>query len=346
MSKLDDASGAGQKRMDRSSAGASSCVGVHTLVRRMDLFTLRLFLSVAEEGQIGRAAAREHVVPSAATRRIQELEDLAGTKLLERNAKGVVLSAAGHIVARHATSVLKALDAMQTELAAQNPVVLSILKIVSTRLQIVYFLADQLGELVRRFPQANVDLREESYKGTLRVLLAGEAELAVFDVRGSDIQLAGIQSRECRKDDLVAVMPKVHPLASKGSVSLEMLLEQDLIGTRPDSCLMENLREAAKGVGRDLRVKRSVDTIEAARSLVGAGLGIALQPSCGTLSLEERERLVAVPISGEWAKLSYRVGWREGKELSALALKLVHQLTAAPPAEETQGLPIVTPLQE
>ena len=63
---------------------------IHALVRRVDLFSLKLFLTAIEEGQIGRAAAREYIAPSAATKRIQDLEDLAGVKLFDRNAKGVV----------------------------------------------------------------------------------------------------------------------------------------------------------------------------------------------------------------------------------------------------------------
>ncbi len=67
-------------------------------LRRVDLFTLRLFLAAIDEGRIGRAAEREHIVPSAATRRIQDLEELAGLQLFERNPRGVAPSAAGRVV--------------------------------------------------------------------------------------------------------------------------------------------------------------------------------------------------------------------------------------------------------
>ena len=42
----------------------------------------------------------------------------------------------------------------------------------------------------------------------------------------------------------------------------------------------------------------------------------------------ERERIVTVPIEGDWATLSYRVGWRAGRALTPAATALIEQLTA------------------
>ena len=48
---------------------------------KLDPITLRLFVAVMEESAIARAAAREHIAPSAASRRLAELEEqLPGVK--------------------------------------------------------------------------------------------------------------------------------------------------------------------------------------------------------------------------------------------------------------------------
>jgi DNA-binding transcriptional LysR family regulator len=300
-----------------------------SLVRRIDPFTLRLFLTAVEEGQLSRAAERENIVPSAATRRIQELEELTGIRLLERNAKGVTPSPAGQVVARHAKSVLDALDGMRCELAALQGADAAFLSIAGTRPLIVYFLAAEIGEFSRQFPLTEVELREETYAGTLSALATGEVELAVFDTRSNESEIECVESAECLRERLVALIPRDHPLSGLSSICLEVLLDQeDLIGTRRGSCLMANLAHASASIGRDLRLKRSVETLEAARSLVSAGLGIALQPASGIVPPHERERVIAVPIDGDWATLSYRVGWRAGKPLSAAGLALREQLVA------------------
>lgn len=52
----------------------------------VDLVSLRLFVSVAEELNMTRAAQREHLVLPAASKRLKELEENAGTQLLYRHA--------------------------------------------------------------------------------------------------------------------------------------------------------------------------------------------------------------------------------------------------------------------
>src|SRR5690606_31710077 len=83
-----------------------------------DLFTLKLFLSAAEEQQIGRAAIRENIAASTATKRIQDFEEIAGIQLLERTPKGVVATAAGEVVLRYIRKLFADLDGMRGEIAA------------------------------------------------------------------------------------------------------------------------------------------------------------------------------------------------------------------------------------
>jgi len=58
---------------------------------RYDLVSLKLFIAVAECANVARAAEREHLAVSAVSKRISELESLAGTPLLQRYPRGVAL---------------------------------------------------------------------------------------------------------------------------------------------------------------------------------------------------------------------------------------------------------------
>lgn len=65
---------------------------------RIDPYSMELFLATAREGSIARAAKREHIAPSALSRRIADLELAIGLPLLVRSPSGVELTEAG----RHA----------------------------------------------------------------------------------------------------------------------------------------------------------------------------------------------------------------------------------------------------
>ncbi|WP_046240845.1 LysR family transcriptional regulator, partial [Delftia tsuruhatensis] len=62
---------------------------------------LRYFHEVAQCGSLTEASARLHVAASAISRQIAALEGLLGTPLFERHPRGMVLNAAGEILADH-----------------------------------------------------------------------------------------------------------------------------------------------------------------------------------------------------------------------------------------------------
>jgi DNA-binding transcriptional LysR family regulator len=63
-----------------------------------DLIDLRVFLAVAEQGNLSRGAERCNLAPSSVSERIRGLEDAIGAPLLIREARGVRLTPAGHVL--------------------------------------------------------------------------------------------------------------------------------------------------------------------------------------------------------------------------------------------------------
>jgi len=82
---------------------------------RHDLTSLKLFVAVAECGNLTRAAERQHLAVSAVSKRIAELESHAGTALLVRYPRGVGLTPAGQSVLQHARQVLHMMQRLDKE---------------------------------------------------------------------------------------------------------------------------------------------------------------------------------------------------------------------------------------
>ncbi|MCD4689529.1 MAG: LysR family transcriptional regulator, partial [Desulfuromonadaceae bacterium] len=76
----------------------------------MDLGALRIFLAVAEEGSISRAAERLHYVQSNVTTRIRRLEENLGTSLFIRTGRGMVLTSAGQNLLGYARQILRTVE--------------------------------------------------------------------------------------------------------------------------------------------------------------------------------------------------------------------------------------------
>jgi DNA-binding transcriptional LysR family regulator len=76
----------------------------------VSLSQIRYFVTVAEEGNVGRAAQRLYVAQPAVSRQILALEDEIGTPLFSRIPRGMSLLPPGRIFLEHARAILAAVD--------------------------------------------------------------------------------------------------------------------------------------------------------------------------------------------------------------------------------------------
>lgn len=295
------------------------------LIRQVDLFTLRLFVSAVEEQQIGRAAIRENIAASTATKRIQDFEEIAGIQLLERTPKGVQATAAGEVVLRYIRKMFADLDAMRAEVAAFSEGLRGEVFIASARSIIVPFLARELGDFARDYPQVDMVVRELENSAVVQAVAQGDVDIGVFAV-APGLELHAVNTTPYRTDRLVAVVPDTHELARHESVSFKDLMSENLIVVTAMQAAFAN---AARKLGSEYRPKYSVRSSGVAISLTQARLGVTVQPEC-TVSLTPVEGVVAVPIAESWARRSVQIATPRERSLSPAARAMLAQLMSQP----------------
>lgn len=91
----------------------------------MSLAQLRYFVAVAEEGHVGRAAARLRIAQPPLSRQIRSLESELGTPLFARTARGMRLLSSGERLLTHARRILSEVEAAHAAFASAGGEVLS-----------------------------------------------------------------------------------------------------------------------------------------------------------------------------------------------------------------------------
>lgn len=260
----------------------------------MELRHLKHFIVVAEELSFTRAAERVHIVQSAVSSSVRALEDELQAKLFVRGTKQVQLTPAGRAFLGKAREVLRAVDSGKETVAEIEGLRSGSLSI-GTVHSLPMFL--DLPSLISRFhsdnPGIEVRLRQGDTASMIEQLRVGRLDLAFLPLLDPpDDIVTGIIACE----DLVAVVPKTHPLAGQVDVPLRNLIEFPFVdfeigwGTRP-------LVDRAFGqAGLQRRTSFDVTDLETVIDLVGLGQGIALLPE--TIAEFRRPKVSVCNLSG------------------------------------------------
>lgn len=124
----------------------------------MELYQLRTFITVAEEGNFTRAGKRVHATQPAVSAHIKSLEDELGVQLFHRTTRGVELTEAGSELVEYAIAVLAAAEMLQSRaVTLQGEVVGQIALGLCTDPDFLH-VSDLLTRVGESFPKLNLKL--------------------------------------------------------------------------------------------------------------------------------------------------------------------------------------------
>jgi DNA-binding transcriptional LysR family regulator len=294
---------------------------------RLDLTTLRIFLSVYNLRSLTRAAEREHIAASAVSKRIHDLERELDTPLFRRHPRGVSPTAAGEALVRHVQRLFENVNRMESELGDYAAGVHGQIRIHAHSSAVIQYLPGDIGSFLRLHPGVRIDLREESTNAVLQSVSDGVADIGVY---GGNVDAPpGTRVLDYRRDHLVAVLPLGHALAGRASLAFSEMHGADYISLETGSSLQVLLAGAADAAGLNLSVKIEVTTFQAAWRMVEADLGLAVMPQGVVASAVEKGRVATVPLSDAWAHRRLAICVREGRDMAAPARRMLDHLTAA-----------------
>ena len=294
---------------------------------KLDPVTLRLFVAVMEESAIARAAAREHIAPSAASRRLAELEAQLQVELFTRSNRGSQPTAAAYALLNMARSVLNELDGIATQIKDYGPGhgggLRGHVRVVANISAITQFLPAQLQQFLAQHPQVDVRLQERVSTDIARAVADNEADIGLLN-NGSYAEK--IQLRPYRRDRLTVVVPHGHALVRRRSVRLAELVQYDWVGMHADSALNHLVTRVAADQGLQLRLRMKVTGYDALCLMVASGLGIGILPEGSARLYLGALPLQCITLQEPWAERQLMLCVRATETLSPVTQLLAEHL--------------------
>jgi len=295
------------------------------MLERAMAFTFRqlqYFVAVAEQGSVTRAAQNLSISQSSVTEAIKELEGDLGVELFERHPRGLTITYNGHQFLRHATKILADVsDARNVFTETQNSTG-GTLNIGVTSLVAGYVLSDLLARYRRACPGVEVTAIEDNGSYLEHLLIGGELDVAVMVISNLRDRMA-LQAEILETSPYRLWLPIGHPLVSADIISITDITKEPLIMLTVDE-IEENTGKLLSALGARPHVAFRTRSVEAVRSLVATGAGVALLPDLvyRPWSLEG-DRIESRDVSGALPVVQVGMVWRKGSSLPQAARDFV-----------------------
>ncbi|API54375.1 LysR family transcriptional regulator [Rhizobium leguminosarum] len=288
-------------------------------------FTLRqvqYFVAVAEQGSVTRAAQNLSISQSSVTEALKELETDLGVELFERHPRGLTITHNGHQFLRHATKILASVSDARASFSGQQSALSGTLNIGVTSLVAGYVLSDLLARYRRACPGIEVSAIEDNGGYLEHLLVGGELDVAVMVISNLRDRMA-LQAEILETSPYRLWLPMGHPLVSADIISVADIAREPLIMLTVDE-IEENTGKLLSALGARPHVAFRTRSVEAVRSLVATGAGVALLPDLvyRPWSLEG-DRIESRDVSGSLPVVQVGMVWRKGSSLPQAARDFV-----------------------
>ena len=295
---------------------------------KLDPISLRLFVAVMEENTIARAAAREHIAPSAASRRLAELEQQLRVELFTRSNRGSQPTDAAYALLQLARGVLNELDGIATQMRDYGSGLRGQVRVVANISAITQFLPAELQRFMAQHPQVHVRLEEQISTAIAKTVAENAADVGILNEGSYGDKVRLLPYRE---DELVLVVPAGHALARRKNVRLVEALPYDMVATHPGSAIHNLLVRAAAQAGAPLKLRMQVTAYDALCLMVAAGLGLGVMPRGSAQLYREALAIRLVALDEPWAQRRLMLCLRADETPTGVARLLVDHLTGGSP---------------
>ena len=280
----------------------------------MEILQLQYFQAVARVRHFTKAAEACAVSQSALSRSIAKLEEELGVRLFARRSRHVELTQAGEHFLYHVDRVLRELAEAKRELTQQETKGGGTVNVSFFHSFGGYLLPMLLAEFHAQYPEIRIKLNQHNSKFLMQQVESGKTDLCLCSTMTTAENIAWMY---LWSEELFVAVPKDHPLAQRGSVTLRDVEAEPLITLKPNYSLRTLVDQSFELAHSHPQIIFEGDDVNTLASLVAAKLGVSIIPNIPGV---EHLGIVYLPITFPVCKRAVGIAWNTTKQLSPAAL--------------------------
>lgn len=246
----------------------------------MDIRQIRYFATIAEEGQITKAAKKLHMAQPPLSQQLKALEEELGVLLLERKGRSLELTEAGEVLYKKSKYLLEQMEETVAEVKEVGDGLKGVLSIGSVKTCFSY-IPERFLHFREKYPNVKFRLKEGDSFLLANYLKQREVELAIVRL---PLEMEEFSSMPLPTDPFVAVMPEewntAPTIRMKELSGLPLMLLHRVSGVG----LYELVMNECKRHNFEPNITCECPDAAMLLSLVRTGLGAALLPKSTLLS--------------------------------------------------------------
>ncbi|MFC5032703.1 LysR family transcriptional regulator [Streptomyces sp. So13.3] len=259
----------------------------------MQLHQLQYFAAVADLRHFTRAAESVHVAQPSLSQQIRALERELGAELFHRARGHITLTDAGEVLLPLARRILADAETARREVQEVAQLQRGRVRLGAPPSLCASLVPDVLKDFHRRYPGVDLVVHEDGSQDLVRVLAAGELDLALI-ITPLPVQAPALATEELLREELVAVSSPADPApVRRKQLRIEDLRGRPMVMFRRGYDLREYTLAACRAAGFEPSFSVEGGEMDAVLGFVRAGLGLAVVPSM----VAERSGLRITPFA-------------------------------------------------
>ncbi len=232
-----------------------------------------IFLKVAELGNITRAAEELSYTQSGVSHAVRSLEQECGTPLLSRGKTGVSLTQNGQLLLPRIQALVNQKRALEQAIQQVNHVVAGTLRVGTFTSVSTQWLPSMISRFQKLYPQVTFQIFAGGYGEIAQRIARGQVDCGFLPSIACDDSLT---FSPLKRDQMMVVLPKGHPLAEKDEVTVQEVAREDLV--MPLRGSEQDIRAALADAHGQLKVRYALNDDFSAMAMVEHGFGVSVMP--------------------------------------------------------------------